>query len=171
MLIAARAMQTALAVLKPRLAEGSVTSSGKVLIGTVKGDLHDIGKNLVGTMLSGGGFDVVDLGTNATPSAFVEAVGRHRPDVLCMSALSTTTMQNMDLTLSALKRASVRQDVVVVVGGAPVTEEFAVQIGADGYAPDASRAVTKIRSLLERAARAIALLLGSECANRRRIAD
>ncbi len=142
MLIAARAMQTGLAILKPHLVENGIKATGRVVVGTVKGDLHDIGKNLVAMMLEGAGFEVIDLGTNVSPEKFVAAVQDHRPNIICMSALLTTTMKNMNLTVKALQESGVRENVKVLVGGAPVTQTFAEEIGADGYAPDASRAVS-----------------------------
>jgi 5-methyltetrahydrofolate--homocysteine methyltransferase len=148
MLISARAMQTGLAVLKPKLVEAKVQSAGKVAIGTVKGDLHDIGKNLVSMMLEGAGFEIVDLGTDVTPDKFADAVTSRGVNIIAMSALLTTTMPNMQATIAALKEAGLRDKVKVMIGGAPVTETYARQIGADGYAPDASRAVNLAKSLL-----------------------
>lgn len=148
MLVAARAMQSGLAVLKPHLVASGVPSAGCVVIGTVKGDLHDIGKNLVAMMLEGGGFSVVDLGTDVPPAKFVEAVQQHRPHVVGLSALLTTTMAGMEGTIHALKEAGVRDQVKVIVGGAPVTDNFAKRIGADGYSPDASATVRMVKSLL-----------------------
>jgi 5-methyltetrahydrofolate--homocysteine methyltransferase len=147
MLIAARAMQAGLALLKPQLVAGGVQAVGKVAIGTVKGDLHDIGKNLVAMMLEGAGFEVHDLGVDVGPDAFVKAAqeGVH---VIGMSALLTTTMTNMENTLKALQDAGVRQQVKVMVGGAPVTEAYARQIGADAFATDASSAVRMAKQLL-----------------------
>ncbi len=147
MLVAARAMQSGLALLKPQLAANGAAPAGRVVVGTVKGDLHDIGKNLVAMMLEGAGFEVVDLGTDVTPEKFVQAVQRHQPQVVGMSALLTTTMPSMSATVKALQEAGVRDSVKVMVGGAPVTEEFAQKIGADGYSPDASSAVRKAKSL------------------------
>jgi 5-methyltetrahydrofolate--homocysteine methyltransferase len=148
MLISARAMQAGLAVLKPHLVQAKVESAGKVVIGTVKGDLHDIGKNLVGMMLEGAAFEVVDLGVDVSPEKFVEAVCAHQPQIVGLSALLTTTMPGMRTTIDALKSAGLRKQVKVIVGGAPVTETFAKDIGADGYSPDASRAVTLAQSLM-----------------------
>jgi 5-methyltetrahydrofolate--homocysteine methyltransferase len=147
MLIAARAMQGGLALLKPHLISDGVKAAGKVAIGTVKGDLHDIGKNLVAMMLEGAGYEVQDLGVDVTPEAFVKAV-QNGAQVIGMSALLTTTMNNMQHTVAALNAAGLRQQVKVMVGGAPVTEAYARQIGADAYAPDASSAVRMARSLL-----------------------
>ena len=148
MLISARAMQTAVRLLKPLLAQANVQSVGKVIVGTVQGDLHDIGKNLVGMMMEGSGFEVVDLGTDVTPAKFVDAVRQHKPQVMGMSALLTTTMPSMKNCIAALKEAGLRDQVKVLIGGAPVTQAYADQIGADGYAPDASSAARKAKALL-----------------------
>ena len=148
MLISARAMQSGLAVLKPHLASSHVRAAGRVVIGTVKGDLHDIGKNLVGMMLEGAGFEIVDLGTDVAPERFVAAAQSGAYDIVALSALLTTTMPNMQATIEALRKAGVRDNVKVLVGGAPVTESYAQQIGADGYSPDASRAVVVAQSLV-----------------------
>ncbi len=148
MLIAARAMQAGLAILKPRLVQANIQAAGKVVIGTVHGDLHDIGKNLVAMMLEGAAFEILDLGVDVPPAKFVEAVQTHAPNFLCLSALLTTTMPSMKATIDALQAARLRDRVKVLVGGAPVTEAYAREIGADGYAPDASRAVTLAKSLL-----------------------
>jgi len=147
MLLAVRAMQRAVDVLKPLLQAGEIGAAGKVAIGTVKGDLHDIGKNLVATMLKGAGFELLDLGNDVAPDRFVEAA-RAGAEVVALSALLTTTMVNMKGVVDALVAAGLREHVRVVVGGAPVTDAFARQIGADGYAPDANRAVGLVRSLL-----------------------
>jgi 5-methyltetrahydrofolate--homocysteine methyltransferase len=147
MLIAARAMQAGLSLLKPHLVGSGTESAGKVAIGTVKGDLHDIGKNLVAMMLEGAGFEIIDLGVDVPPQAFVDAVGKGAT-VIGMSALLTTTMSNMGVTVEALKAAGLRDKVKVMVGGAPVTQEFANQIGADGFAADASSATRVARELL-----------------------
>ena len=149
MLIAARAMQDGLAILKPHLQEAEVKSVGKVIAGTVHGDLHDIGKNLVCMMFEGAGFEIQDLGVNVLPEGFVDAVRSGGVDIVAMSALLTTTMPNMKVTIEALDEAGLRSKVKVIVGGAPLTESYAQQIGADGYAPDASRAVTLAKSLME----------------------
>jgi 5-methyltetrahydrofolate--homocysteine methyltransferase len=151
MLIAARAMQAGLAVLKPHLVNANIQPIGKVVAGTVKGDLHDIGKNLVCMMLEGSGFEIVDLGTDVAAERFVEAARQPGVKVVALSALLTTTMTQMQTTIQALEQAGVRQQVKVIVGGAPVTEAFARQVGADGYAPDASRAVSLARTLIETA--------------------
>jgi len=148
MLIAARAMKTGMEILKPELVEADFQPAGKVIAGTVKGDLHDIGKNLVCMMLEGAGFQVIDLGSDVSPEAFVNAVQEHHPDFLAMSALLTTTMPNMQNTIEALVAAGVRNDVKVLIGGAPITDSYAEKIGADGYAPDASRAVKLALSLV-----------------------
>ena len=147
LLIAARAMQSGLALLKPRLVESGVKAAGRIAIGTVKGDLHDIGKNLVAMMLEGAGYEVKDLGTDVTPDAFVKAV-QDGAQVIGMSALLTTTMSNMQNTIQALQAAGLRDQVKVVIGGAPVTDTYARQIGADAYAPDASSAVRTVRQLV-----------------------
>lgn len=149
MLVAARAMQEGLAILKPYLVETKVQSAGKVIAGTVQGDLHDIGKNLVCMMLEGAGFEIHDLGIDVSPDRFVEAVRTQHPDIVALSALLTTTMPNMQATVAALRNAGLRDKVKVIVGGAPVTERYAQQIGADGYAPDASRAVALAKSMLK----------------------
>ncbi len=148
MLVAARAMQGGLMLLKPHLADAGAASAGKVIVGTVKGDLHDIGKNLVAMMLEGSGFEVIDLGTDVTPEKFVKAVMEHKPNVVGMSALLTTTMPSMTGTIKALEEAGLREHVKVMIGGAPVTDGFAKQIGADGYSPDASSAVRLAKSLV-----------------------
>jgi len=148
MLVAARAMSASLGVLKPLLVEQGVPSRGKVAIGTVMGDLHDIGKNLVGMFLEGGGFEVVDLGVDVTPERFVVEVERGAQAV-AISALLTTTMMNMREVVKALVDAEVRDRVRVLIGGAPITMEFAREIGADGYAPDASGVVAALSELLQ----------------------
>ena len=148
MLIAARAMQAGVAILKTRLAEAAVKARGRVVLGTVKGDLHDIGKNLVGMMLQGSGFEVIDLGADVAPQRFVEAVQTSAPDFVMMSALLTTTMLSMRDTVEALKAAGLRNRVKVAVGGAPVTQRFCDEVGADFYAPSATGAVTKAKELL-----------------------
>ena len=148
MLIAARAMQAGMGILKPHLAEGEITSAGKVILGTVAGDLHDIGKNLVGMMMEGAGFEIVDLGTDVTADAFVEAVREHNADIVGMSALLTTTMPSMTATVEALTEAGLRDKIKVLIGGAPVTQAYADEIGADGFAPDASSATRVAKGLL-----------------------
>jgi 5-methyltetrahydrofolate--homocysteine methyltransferase len=146
-LIAARAMQAGMNILRPLLAEGDIPSAGKYVIGTVKGDLHDIGKNLVRMMLEGAGFETIDLGTDVGPADFVAAVREHQPVLMGMSALLTTTMVNMKTTIEALEEAGLRDTVKVMIGGAPVTTAFAEEIGADAYAPDAASAVDTAREL------------------------
>lgn len=147
MLIAARAMQSGLSILRPLLTEQAMAMRGKVVIGTVKGDLHDIGKNLVAMMLEGAGYEVVDLGTDVPPEKFASAVREHHPALVGMSALLTTTMRNMKETIEAIEDVGLRGQVKIIVGGAPLTEAFAKEVGADGYAPDASRAVALAKSL------------------------
>jgi 5-methyltetrahydrofolate--homocysteine methyltransferase len=146
-LIAARAMHAGMNILRPLLSESDAAGVGKYVVGTVKGDLHDIGKNLVKMMLEGAGFEMVDLGTDVEPGAFVEAVREHQPALVGMSALLTTTMVQMKATIEALVEAGVRDSVKIMVGGAPVTEAFAQEIGADAYAPDAATAVDVARGL------------------------
>ncbi|MGQ9491059.1 MAG: corrinoid protein [Anaerolineae bacterium] len=148
MLVSARAMQSGLNLLKPYLAEAGAAPAGKVIIGTVKGDLHDIGKNLVAMMLEGAGFEVIDLGTDVSPDKFVKAVMEHKPQIVGMSALLTTTMPAMGSTVKALQEAGLRDQVKVIIGGAPVTDGFARQIGADGYGADASAAVRLAKTLI-----------------------
>ncbi len=149
MLIAARAMQAGLAVLKPQLIESDVQSTGRVVIGTVKGDLHDIGKNLVAMMLEGAGFEIFDLGTDVSPERYVQAARETDAHIVAMSALLTTTMPAMESTIAALQEAGIREQVRVMVGGAPITRDYADRIGADGFAPDASRAVTAAKALVQ----------------------
>jgi len=149
MLISARAMQTGLNLLKPHLLSTNVKSAGKIVIGTVKGDLHDIGKNLVGLMLEGAGFEVIDLGVDVSPEKFVETIAAEQAQVVALSALLTTTMPNMETTIEAIKKAGLRDKVKVMIGGAPVTQDYANQVGADGFSQDASRAVTMAKSLLQ----------------------
>ena len=146
LLLAARAMHQGLAVLQPLLAESDRKSSGRVVIGTVQGDIHDIGKRIVGFLLEGYGFEVIDIGVDVTPEVFAKAVEDHRPDVLGMSALLTTTMPFMQTTLDCLKEKGLRDQVKVIVGGASVTQEFAKSIGSDGYARDASAAVRWVQN-------------------------
>lgn len=151
-LIAARAMKAALEVLKPILTETGVKPIGKVVIGTVKGDLHDIGKNLVAMMMTGAGLEVIDLGVDVAPEKFCEAVKNHNPQIVAMSALLTTTMPNMKTTIEKLQEQGLRDKVKVIVGGAPVTESFAKSIGADGYAPDAASAAELAKKFVKGAA-------------------
>jgi len=148
MLIAARAMQSGMAILKPHLQQTDRRSSGKVVIGTVKGDLHDIGKNLVALMLEGAGFEIKDLGVDVPIEEFMRVVQEEKPDIVAMSALLTTTMLMMKQTIDAFETAGLRDKVKFFVGGAPVTEAYANQIGADGFASDASRAVNVAKSLI-----------------------
>ncbi len=148
MLISARAMQTGMAILKPYLQQTDVKSRGKVVIGTVKGDLHDIGKNLVALMLEGAGFEVKDLGVDVPIEKFMQAVQEEKPDIVAMSALLTTTMQMMKQTVQAFVEAGLRDKIKIMIGGAPVTEAFANEVGADGFSQDASRAVSVAQSLV-----------------------
>jgi 5-methyltetrahydrofolate--homocysteine methyltransferase len=147
-LVSARAMQMAMDVLRPKLVESGAKLAGKILIGTVKGDLHDIGKNLVGMLLEGAGYQVVDLGIDVSPEKFVEEVKVKQPEMVGMSALLTTTMPRMKEVVESLVESGLRSRVKVIVGGAPVTEKFAQDIGADGYAPDAASAVEMVRKLI-----------------------
>jgi 5-methyltetrahydrofolate--homocysteine methyltransferase len=147
-LIAARAMKNSMDVLRPILAETGVEPVGRVAIGTVRGDLHDIGKNLVAMMLEGAGFEIIDLGVDVKPEQFVEAVQTRRADVIALSALLTTTMPAMKDTIAALEASGVRGKVSVMIGGAPVTQSYADEIGADGYSPDAASAVDKAKELV-----------------------
>ena len=150
MLISARAMQGGMSLLKPYLLQSNIQSSGKVIIGTVKGDLHDIGKNLVALMLEGAGFEIKDLGIDVPAEDFVAALQAEPADILALSALLTTTMPSMKQTIEAIQAAGLRDKVKIIVGGAPVTEEYARQVGADGYSPDASRAVGLAESLMKK---------------------
>jgi len=147
-LIAARAMHAGMDVLKPKLIESGVKNIGKVAIGTVKGDLHDIGKNLVKMMLEGAGFEIIDLGIDVSPDKFVEAVKEHKPNIIAMSALLTTTMVNMPEVIKALKATGLRDKVKIMIGGAPITQNYTDQIGADGYSPDAASAVDKAKTFI-----------------------
>jgi 5-methyltetrahydrofolate--homocysteine methyltransferase len=146
MLIAARAMKTGLEIIKPRLVDSGIEPIGKVAIGTVQGDLHDIGKNLVAMMMEGAGFEIVDLGTDVPPEQFVSAA-KDGANILGISALLTTTMPTMKTIIETIEADSMREQVKIVIGGAPVTAEYADQIGADGYAADASQAVTVAKKL------------------------
>jgi len=148
-LIAARAMHAGMAVLKPILSKSGSSLGAKVIIGTVKGDLHDIGKNLVAMMLEGGGFEVVDMGIDVPPEKYVAAIKQHQPRVVGMSALLTTTMREMKNTIDAIVEAGLRKQVKAIIGGAPVTEKYAKEIGADGYAADAASAVDLVKSLVK----------------------
>jgi 5-methyltetrahydrofolate--homocysteine methyltransferase len=155
MLIAGRAMSGALELLRPLLAKTDAEPVGTFLMGTVKGDVHDIGKNLVDIMLEGAGFKVVDIGVQVAPETFVEAIQEHRPDVVGFSAFLTTTMPMFKVNIEAIEKAGLRDDVIILVGGAPVTQEYADVVGADGYAADAAGATKKAKELLE-ARRALA---------------
>lgn len=148
MLIAARAMKAGLEILRPLLAGKEVKTLATVVLGTVQGDLHDVGKNLVGIMMEGVGCNVIDLGIDVPPEKFVQAVNTHQPTFLGLSALLSTTMPMMKVTISALEKAGIRDKVKILVGGAPLTQEFADDIGADGYAANAGQAVEKMRQLL-----------------------
>ena len=148
MLIAARAMKAGIAILRPLLAEAGIEPVGKVVIGTVSGDLHDIGKNLVGLMLEGAGFEVIDVGTDVSADSFVEAVQNEKPQLLGLSALLTTTMPGATEVIQKLNEANIRDSVKVMVGGAPVTQAYADQIEADGYASDAASASKMAKELL-----------------------
>ncbi len=152
MLLSARVMREALATLRPLLSEGEAAGSGRVVIGTVKGDLHDIGKKLVGMMLEGVGFEVIDLGIDVEPAAFVAAVKEKQPHIVGMSALLTTTMAQMKNTIDALAQAGVRDRLKIMIGGAAVSEEYARRIGADAYGPDAAVAVELARRFMAQAA-------------------
>jgi methylmalonyl-CoA mutase cobalamin-binding domain/chain len=150
MLIAGKAMAGALEILRPLLAETGAETIGTVVIGTVKGDVHDIGKNLVNIMFEGAGFQVIDLGVQVSPEKFVDAVKVHKPDIVGFSAFLTTTMPMFKANINALTKAGLRDRVIVMVGGAPVTQEYADVVGADGYAADASTAVVKAKELIRR---------------------
>ena len=148
MLRSAKTMQECMKLLEPFFQEGDITSKGKVLIGTVKGDLHDIGKNLVAMMMEGAGFTITDLGVDVAPEKFVQNAREVEPDIVAMSALLSTTMPSMPKTIEALQNAGLRDKIKVMIGGAPVTEEYAQEIAADAYASDAGSAVTKAKKLL-----------------------
>ncbi len=148
-LLAANAMKSGMAILRPLLAETGAKPIGKVVIGTVKGDIHDIGKNLVGMMLEGAGFEVVDLGINTDAEKFLAALEAHEPDILGMSALLTTTMPYMKVVIAALRERGIRDDYIVLVGGAPLNEEFATAVGADAYCRDAAVAAETAKRLVE----------------------
>src|SRR4051812_44999296 len=147
-LLAANAMKAGMAILRPLLAETGAPKIGKMVIGTVKGDIHDIGKNLVCMMMEGAGFEVVDLGVNNSVEKYLAAIDQHQPDILGMSALLTTTMPYMKVVIDTLKEKGIRNDYIVLVGGAPVNESFAMSVGADAYCRDASIAVETAKSLL-----------------------
>ena len=150
MLIAGKAMSGALNVLRPLLAETGAESIGTYVMGTVKGDVHDIGKNLVNIMLEGAGFTVIDLGVQTPPEKFIEAIREHKPDVVGMSAFLTTTMPMFKVNIHEITKAGLRNDVIIMVGGAPVTQEYADAVGADGYAADASTAVRLAKELIKK---------------------
>jgi 5-methyltetrahydrofolate--homocysteine methyltransferase len=150
MLIAGKAMAGALDILRPLLAETGAETIGKIVMGTVKGDVHDIGKNLVNIMFEGAGFEVIDLGVQVAPEKFIAAIKEHEPDIVGFSAFLTTTMPMFKANINALEKAGMRDQVIVMVGGAPVTQEYADVVGADGYAADASAAVVKAKELLQR---------------------
>ena len=148
MLIAARAMRSGMTVLRPHMAADDLATRGTVVLGTIAGDIHDIGKDMVGIMLEGAGFRVVDLGINVPPARFVEAIREHRPAIVGMSAFLTTTMPQIGRTIEAIREAGLRDGIRIMIGGAPINETFAGQVGADGYAPDASSAARLARTLV-----------------------
>ncbi len=148
LLLSARAMKAALELIRPLLAAKGTEPVGRVALGTVKGDLHDIGKNLVGAMLEGGGYEVIDLGVNVTPEQFIAAVKEKNANIVAMSALLTTTMPSMKTTIDAMKQAGVRDQVKVIIGGAPITEKFAQEIGADGFSESAAGAVAAAQKVM-----------------------
>ena len=154
LLLSGRAMKAAMQLLRPLLAKSGAKPAGHVVIGTVKGDLHDIGKNLVGSMLEGGGFDVTDLGTDVSPDRFIDAIQEKAPDIVCLSDLLTVTMPAMKTTIEAFAHAGIRNKVKVLIGGAPVTQQYAQEIGADGYGENANAAVALARELRKGALRA-----------------
>jgi methylmalonyl-CoA mutase cobalamin-binding domain/chain len=147
-LLAANAMKAGMAILRPLLAESDALPQGRIVIGTVKGDIHDIGKNLVGMMMEGAGFEVIDIGINTDADGFIAAIEEHKPDMLGMSALLTTTMPYMKVVIEALKEKQMRDDVVVLVGGAPLNEDFAKAVGADAYCRDAAVAVETAKTFM-----------------------
>jgi corrinoid protein of di/trimethylamine methyltransferase len=148
LLLAARAMKGSLELIRPLLAASGAEPTGRVVIGTVKGDLHDIGKNLVSSMLEGGGFEVIDLGADVPPEKFIDAIKANRANLVCLSALLTVTMPSMKTTIEALKKAGLREQVKVMIGGAPVTQQYADEIGADAYGESATAAVSFARKLV-----------------------
>lgn len=148
LLMAARAMKGSLEILKPYLEEGQSKRAGKVIIGTVKGDLHDIGKNLVASMLEGSGFEVINVGVDISAEKFVNYVKEHNPDIVCLSALLTTTMESMREVIDALKNEGLRDKVKIMIGGAPVSSKYAEEIGADGYSDNANSAVALAKAIL-----------------------
>ncbi|MCB1518785.1 MAG: B12-binding domain-containing protein [Hyphomicrobiaceae bacterium] len=147
-LLAANAMKAGMAILRPLLVETGAPKAGKMVVGTVKGDIHDIGKNLVGMMMEGAGFEVIDLGINTDADEFLAAIDEHKPDILGMSALLTTTMTYMKVVIETLKEKGIREDLIVLVGGAPLNEEFGAAIGADAYCKDAAIAVDTAKKLV-----------------------
>ena len=149
-LLSANAMKAGMFILRPLLAETGAPKIGKMVVGTVKGDIHDIGKNLVGMMLEGAGFEVIDLGVNTSVERFLAAIDEHKPEILGMSALLTTTMPYMKVVIQALKDKGIRDELVVLVGGAPLNEEFALSVGADAYCRDAAVAVETAQSFMKR---------------------
>lgn len=149
MLVSAMAMKEALSVLRPVLVDKGIKAIGRVVLGTVQGDLHDIGKNLVGMLLEGAGFEVIDLGIDTPKELFIKATREKNPQLLALSALLTTTMPRMKEVIDILEREGLREQVKVIIGGAPVTQQYADEIGADGYAPDAASAASKARGILE----------------------
>jgi 5-methyltetrahydrofolate--homocysteine methyltransferase len=149
MLVSAMAMKEALSVLRPVLVDKGIRAIGRVVLGTVQGDLHDIGKNLVGMLLEGAGFEVIDLGIDIPKELFIKATRERNPQLLALSALLTTTMPRMKEVIDILEREGLREQVKVIIGGAPVTQQYADEIGADGYAPDAASAASKARGILE----------------------
>lgn len=149
MLVSAMAMKKALSVLRPVLVDKGIKAIGRVVLGTVQGDLHDIGKNLVGMLLEGAGFEVIDLGIDIPKELFIKATREKNPQLLALSALLTTTMPRMKEVIDILEREGLREQVKVIIGGAPVTQQYADEIGADGYAPDAASAASKARGILE----------------------
>jgi len=148
MLISAKAMKAGMKILEPLLTEAGIEPIGKVVIGTVKGDLHDIGKNLVAMMLEGGGFEVIDAGVDVSPQKFMNLVKENKPDILCVSALLTTTMGEIKNVINAFEENGLRNDIKIMVGGAPLSEEYAKEVGADGYSPDAASAVAMAKELI-----------------------
>lgn len=148
-MIAARAMNAGLSILDPILSRNEVELKGKIVLGTVRGDLHDVGKNLVSMMFRGAGFKVIDLGIDVPEEGFLKAIEKHHPDILGLSALLTMTLPMMKNTIEVIKQANLRKDVIIMVGGAPVTQRFAQEIEADGYAPDAASAVDKSKELMK----------------------
>lgn len=148
MLISAKSMKFGLELLRPHLVAADVQPLGRVVIGTVQGDLHDIGKNLVGMMMEGAGFDVIDLGVDVKPEELIESINEHKPDIVALSALLTTTMGNMKTAIEMMKERGIRSNFKVMIGGAPVTQEYADEIGADGFSADASQAANKAKTLV-----------------------